>query len=94
LSRGSINCNGIDITSINYTDRFDDPLDGQDEPEKQGLLSFLKRKPRQEEDVHHQKHDWNSRIDLFFTLHLTFAILWLITGFLQIYLAQTGWSVS
>jgi len=92
LSGGSINCNGIDMNAINYTETFDDPVNGHDQPEKRGLLSFLKRKHLQEEDVHLQKHDYENRIDYFFTLHLAFAILWLIAGFLQIYLAQTGWS--
>jgi len=83
-------CSTTDVQSVVYTNR----LGGDDQPKKKqhNFLSVLNKKD--DDSVVYQKEErqYFDEIDLLFTLHLTFGMLWLCAGFLQIWLAQTGWS--
>lgn len=83
----SLGCASIDLTATNYTHSFDETH----QPKERTLSSILKPKPNVGDRL---EEDHFEKIDLLFTLHLTFGLLWLTFGFLQIWLARTGWSVS
>lgn len=83
-------CNGINITSAVYTHSLDEP---HHQAKERNLASIMRRKPVVDDDAEAQQTHFEM-IDLFFTLHLTFGLIWLISGGLQIWLAEHGWSVS
>jgi len=83
-------CSTTSVQSVVYTNR----LGGDDQPKKKQLnfLSVINKKDDDSVVYQEEERRYFDEIDLLFTLHLTFGMLWLCAGFLQIWLAQTGWS--
>ena len=57
-------------------------------------LQYTEELPANSMHIENPKRGSPAEIDSYFLPHLTWAMTWLFVGFIQIYQAKDGWSVS